>query len=58
MGPGEDNGGEEIIDEDVPMGNLPQTGTLWLPVQILALAGIVLFSIGWLDLKRQKRHET
>lgn len=58
MGPGEDNGGEEIIDEDVPMGNLPQTGTLWLPVQILALAGILLFSIGWLDLKRQKRHET
>ena len=34
---------------------LPQTGTLWLPVQILTIAGILLFSLGWMDMKRQKR---
>ena len=41
---------ETIIDGDVPLGSLPQTGTLWMPVQILAVVGILLFSIGWLDL--------
>lgn len=56
-----DDGDETVIDdEDVPQGNLPQTGTLWLPVQILTIVGILLFSIGWLDMRRQKRdrHET
>ena len=55
--PGLPGEGTDIPEEDVPMGDLPQTGTLWMPVQILAVAGILLFSIGWLDMKRQKRHE-
>ena len=48
--------GTDIPDPDVPLDpGLPQTGTLWLPVQILAIAGILLFSLGWMDMKRQKR---
>ena len=56
-GPPEAPSDETIIDGDVPLGSLPQTGTLWMPVQILAVVGILLFSIGWLDMRRQKRHE-
>ena len=48
--------GTDIPDPDVPLDpGLPQTGTLWLPVQILTIAGILLFSLGWMDMKRQKR---
>ena len=55
--PLDDGGDEEEIPEDpVPLDpGLPQTGTLWLPVQILTIAGILLFSLGWMDMKRQKR---
>lgn len=34
---------------------LPQTGQLWWPVPILAIAGIALFSTGWL---RSRKEET
>lgn len=56
--PLDDGGDEEEIPEDpVPLDpGLPQTGTLWLPVQILTIAGILLFSLGWVDMKRQKRN--
>ena len=68
-GPGEDGDpgdlpdvdlGEVAVplgDGDVPLGNLPNTGTLWWPVQLLTAVGIVLFSIGWLDLRRNKKRE-
>ena len=65
-GPGPDDPGDptdptdpgtDIPDPDVPLDpGLPQTGTLWLPVQILTIAGILLFSLGWVDMKRQKRN--
>lgn len=45
----------DLGDDDVPLGNLPDTGILWWPVQLLTAAGIVLFSIGWLDLRRNKK---
>lgn len=35
--------------------NLPQTGLLWWPVPVLALAGMVLFLTGWLCQKREGR---
>lgn len=47
----------DIEDPDVPGTGLPQTGTLWWPVQVLTIAGILLFSLGWLDLRRKKSHE-
>lgn len=37
----------ELDDMEVPLGNLPQTGQLWWPVPLLAVAGIFLFLIGW-----------
>lgn len=30
-----------------PPGNVPQTGQLWWPVPFLAMAGMILFAIGW-----------
>ncbi len=51
------DGDVDLGDEDVPAGSLPNTGTLWWPVQLLTAAGIVLFSIGWLDLRRNKKRE-
>lgn len=62
-GDGTDPGGDpdvppvDIEDPDVPGTGLPQTGTLWWPVQVLTIAGILLFSLGWLDLRRKKNHE-
>ena len=35
-----------------PSGRLPQTGMLWWPVPVLAAAGMMFFTIGWV--KRQK----
>lgn len=54
--PGTDDPGIDIPDEGTPGGDLPQTGVLWWPVQALTLAGIVFFSIGWLDYRRGKKH--
>ena len=51
------DGDVDLGDEDVPAGSLPNTGTLWWPVQLLTAAGIVLFSIGWLDMRRNKKRE-
>ena len=61
LGPDPDEGAPgdlpdvDLGDDDVPLGNLPDTGILWWPVQLLTAAGIVLFSIGWLDLRRNKK---
>ncbi len=48
--------GIDIPDENTPGGDLPQTGVLWWPVQALTVAGILFFSIGWLDYRRSKKH--
>lgn len=34
--------------------NLPQTGQLWWPVPILALAGMILFLLGWIRRKESR----
>ena len=50
--------GEEIPDPEVPLAQLPQTGMLQWPVPVLALAGLVLFSTGWMmDQKGRKARE-
>ena len=50
--------GEEIPDPEVPLTQLPQTGMLQWPVPVLALAGLVLFSTGWMmDQKGRKARE-
>lgn len=36
----------ELDDPDVPLGDLPQTGQLWWPVPILAIAGLMLMIAG------------
>lgn len=36
----------ELDDPDVPLGDLPQTGQLWWPVPILAIAGLMLMIVG------------
>lgn len=40
----------DIEEPDVPANavSLPQTGQLWWPVPVLALAGIAVFSFGWI----------
>lgn len=37
----------EIDDPDVPLADLPQTGQLWWPVPLLAVAGMFLILVGW-----------
>lgn len=50
--------GEELPDPEVPLAQLPQTGMLQWPVPVLALAGLVLFSAGWMmDQKGRKARE-
>lgn len=44
-----------IIDEDVPLASLPQTGQLWWPVPLMAAAGLVLMLGGILVKKRAAR---
>lgn len=36
----------ELDDPDVPLANLPQTGQLWWPVPLLAVAGMALVMLG------------
>ena len=44
----EDPGEEiEIEDEEIPLSDLPQTGQLWWPVPLLAMAGMFLILLGW-----------
>lgn len=60
LGPGEEDPGElpevDMPEEEVPLGNLPQTGILWWPVQVLAIAGILLFFAGWMEIRRGKKN--
>ena len=44
----------ELDDPDIPLGDLPQTGQLWWPVPVLAIAGMVLFLIGWAVRRRDE----
>lgn len=41
-------------DEEIPLGNLPQTGPVRWPIIVLGMLGLLLFSLGWLDLFRKK----
>jgi hypothetical protein len=45
----------EIPDEDVPLAMLPQTGLLWWPVPVMAVAGLLLIVIGLISKKRGER---
>ena len=36
---------------------LPQTGTLWWPVPFLTMGGLVLFLLGWVDGRRNRREQ-
>lgn len=38
---------EEPEEPETPGGRLPQTGSLWWPVPVLALAGLFLLLLGW-----------
>lgn len=66
--PGSDTPPTDIPDSDVPLNpgetpdgtpggdaaaKLPQTGQLWWPVPILAVAGILMFTIGWTRSRRE-----
>lgn len=44
--PDPDPGDVEIEDPDPPLINLPQTGLLWWPVPVLAIAGFMLLFLG------------
>lgn len=48
-----------IKDPSAPANaaKLPQTGQLWWPVPILAVAGIAFFSIGWLRSRKDESEE-
>lgn len=37
----------DLAPEAIPMAKLPQTGLLQWPIPVMAVLGIVLFSIGW-----------
>lgn len=39
--------GTTIIDGNVPLARLPQTGLLWWPVPVMGIAGVVLLLVGW-----------
>jgi hypothetical protein len=48
----------DIPEEPTPKsGRLPQTGMLWWPVPMLAIAGLFLFAAGW-HRKNENTHET
>ena len=57
--PGEpEEPGTDIPEDPVPEGpgpKLPQTGQLWWPVPLLALAGRALCLVGWM--RKDKRSE-
>lgn len=46
----------EIEDPDTPKAELPQTGMLQWPVPLLAMAGLALFTLGWM--KEQKARKS
>lgn len=43
---------EEPTTKPIPDHELPNTGMLWWPVTVLAIAGLLLFIIGWAILRR------
>lgn len=45
----------EIPDEEVPMERLPQTGLLWWPVPVMALAGAVSIVFGIITRRRNRQ---
>jgi len=45
----------EIPEEDVPLAELPQTGLLQWPVPLMALAGVVVFFVGYMTDRKAKR---
>ncbi len=51
--------GEEIDipEPTTPQGNLPQTGMLQWPVPLMAMAGLVLFCVGWMSERKNRRKE-
>lgn len=54
--PGGAAGDLEILDEEIPLAPmLPQTGILWWPVQVLTGVGLLLFAMGWLDMRNGKK---
>lgn len=59
-GPVDPDGGDDdvdIPDEEIPQGGLPQTGLPWWPVQALTAVGLVLFLLGWADMRRSRKYE-
>ena len=56
--PDEPEPGEEIPEEPAPQGPaLPQTGTLWWLVPLLACGGMALFLMGWARRRSEGRDE-
>ena len=45
---------EEIPEEEPPLAVLPQTGLLQWPVPVMAMAGLLLFAVGFASEKRRK----
>ena len=56
--------GENIPDDPVPLGpgepgepTLPQTGTSWWLVPVLACGGMLLFMLGWMRRRNEEQDE-
>ena len=52
--PDDDEPYEEFPEEEVPLATLPQTGLLQWPVPVMAMAGLLLFAVGFASEKRRK----
>lgn len=55
--PDDDEPYEEIPEEEPPLAVLPQTGLLQWPVPVMAMAGLLLFAVGFASEKRRKVQE-
>ena len=42
---------------EVPLASLPQTGQLWWPVPLLAVAGLAMFLLGWVKQQKSQRSQ-
>ncbi len=38
---------EVVIEDEIPLSNLPQTGVLWWPIPILFVSGLIMLAIGF-----------